>query len=111
MAVHELTLESIKNDLAGGRVGEAFALELKRCVTDCEDRPADSKGRKVTLEIELTPETDEKGFCEQVWGQIRVSSSVPKRKTKPISFGVRRGGMLVFNDLAEDDFRQKTIDE
>jgi hypothetical protein len=40
-----------------------------------------------------------------------VSSSVPKRKTKPISFGGRKGGMLVFNDLSEDDFRQKTIDD
>lgn len=110
MTVHELTLESIKNDLAGGRVGEAFALELKRCVTDCEDRPGDDKPRKVMLEIELKPSTDEKGFCENVWGQIRGSSSVPKRKTKPISFGVRRGGMLVFNDLSEDNFNQKTID-
>jgi hypothetical protein len=110
MTVHELTLETLKNDLAGGRVGEAFALELKRCVTDCEDRPGDDKARKVTLEIELKPATDEKGFCENVWGQVKVTSAVPKRKTKPISFGVRRGGMLVFNDLSEDDFRQKTIE-
>lgn len=110
MAVHELTLSTLKDELEGGRVGAAFDLELKRIVQDCEDRPGDDKPRKVTIELTIEPVKDESGFCEQVWGRVHVSSSVPKRKTKPISFGVRRGGMLVFNDLSEDDINQMTIE-
>lgn len=110
MAVHELNLSTLKDQLNGGRVGIAFDQELKRVVKDCEDRPADDKARTVTITLEIKPVLDSDGFCEEVTGQIKINSTVPKRKTKPISFGVRRGGMLVFNDLSEDDVNQSTIE-
>lgn len=108
--LHELTLQTMKDILEGGRVGAAFEMELKRVVMDCEDRPGDLKPRKVTIELVIEPYSDQSGVCENVWGRINVGSSVPKRKTKPISFGVRRGGMLVFNDLSESDVTQLTIE-
>lgn len=108
--IQQLNLATLKDELDGGRVGAAFDHELRRCVEDCQDRPGDTKPRKVTLELTIEPVKSDSNFCEEVWGKIRISSTVPKRQTKPISFGVRKGGMLVFNDLSEDDVKQRTID-
>lgn len=106
MAEHQLDLATLKDHLSGGRVGIAFEDELKRVVQDCEDRPGDSKPRTVTLQLTIEPILDQGGFCEEVRGKVRISSSVPK----PISFGVRKGGMLVFNDPSEEGVNQKTLD-
>jgi len=111
--IHELTLATLKDQLEGGRVGAAFDLELKRCIDDCVDRPGDSNARKVTIELAIVPVLGDGGFCDEARGVLKVTSSVPKRKTKPISFGIRKskgGHQLVFNDLSEDDINQRTID-
>lgn len=111
MAVHQLNLQTLKDQLDGGRLGAAWDAELKRIAQDCEDRPGDDKPRKVNLEVVMQPVKDEAGLCEEVWVKVHVTSSVPKRRSKPLRLGVRRGGMLVFNDMSEDNPNQRTIDE
>ena len=112
MAVHELTLASLMEKLDGGRVAMAFQAELKRCIADCDDRPGDDKDRKVVIELKLNPITDEQGHLQEVKGKFHIKSSVPNRRSKPYSFGLRRskaGPSLVFNDLSDDNVNQATL--
>lgn len=109
MSLHQFSLKTLMA-LDGGRVVEAWDQAVKRCVSDCEDRPGVKKARKVTLELHLEP-ICEQGSLDSVDGNFKVTDSAPKRETKTYNFGVRRGQMLVFNDLSDDNIHQKTIDE
>jgi hypothetical protein len=108
MTVHQFSLKTLM-ELDGGRVVEAWDQAVKRCVADCEDRPAVKKPRKVILELLLEP-LCEQGSLDSVDGAFKVTDSAPKRETKTYNFGVRRGQLLVFNDLSDDDIHQKTIE-
>jgi len=110
MTVHELNLASLMEQLDGGRINEAFMAELRRVAMDCEDRPADNKVRKVSLELQIEPVCDDQGQLDSLTGKFHVTSTVPKRRSKSYSFGFRRGGKLVFNDLSEDNIHQQTIE-
>lgn len=110
MAVFELNLASIQESLDGGRINEAVKQELRRVVLDMEDRPADDKPRTVELKMTFVPQLDDQGLLDSVNAKFVVTSKVPARRSRPINFGVRRGGMLVFNDLSEDDIHQGTIE-
>lgn len=110
MTVHELNLASLMEQLDGGRVHEAFMAELRRVSIDCEDRPADDKVRKVSLELQLVPVCDDSGQLDSLSGKFHVTSTVPKRRSKSYSFGFRKGGRLVFNDLSDDNIHQQTIE-
>lgn len=123
MAVHELNLAALMSNLQGdgsgsldgGRVGEAFAAEVRRVALDCEDRPADGKPRTVTLTMTLTPiiATEPTGGIvelDSVQARFQITSSVPKRRSKQYSFGYRKGGKLVFNDLSDENIHQKTLE-
>jgi len=112
MAVKELTLGSLMNQLDGGRISEAFMAELRRVGADMDDRPGDDKERTVVLTLKLKPVIDDGGDCESVNGSFHVASTVPKRRSKNYNFGIRnRGAQLVFNDMSEDNVQQRTIDE
>lgn len=110
MAVFELTLRELMEDLDGGRVGAAFMQELRRVVADMEDRPTDDKERQVVLTAKFEPISDDSGHLDEVRGKFHVTSKVPNRRSKAYSFASRNGSKLVFNDLSEDDVHQKTID-
>lgn len=110
MTLHQLNLGNLMDALDGGRIHEAFMAELRRVAVDCEDRPADDKVRKVTLELQITPVCDEQGQLDSLTGKFHVTSTVPKRRSKSYSFGYRKGGMLVFNDLSDNNIHQKTIE-
>jgi hypothetical protein len=110
MTVRELTLAALMEELDGGRIHEAFMAELKRVALDCEDRPGDDKVRKVSLELHVEPVIAEDGQLDSLSGKFHVTSTVPKRRSKAYSFGFRKGGRLVFNDLSDDDIHQKTIE-
>ncbi len=110
MTVCELNLASLMEELDGGRINEAFAAELRRVALDCEDRPADDKVRKVSLELQIEPVCDDQGHLDSLKGKFHVTSTVPKRRSKTYSFGFRKGGRLVFNDLSDDNIHQQTIE-
>lgn len=108
MSLHLLSLESL-NDLDGGKAAEAFKLHLRRAAMDCVDRPGDPKARKVTLEVELTPDPEPDGTCDRVHFQIRASSAVPKHQTRLYSAGLRANGALVFNEDSPGNVQQSTL--
>ena len=110
MAVHELTLQALMDSLDGGRVATAFQTQLRRCIADCEDRPANGKDRVVTMQFKMVPILDEDGFCDEVSGKFHVSSTVPNLRSKACSFGLRKtkkGPQLIFNDLSDGDIQPK----
>ena len=112
MAVHQLSIPSLA-ELDEGRLNVAWQQALKRAAMDCEDRPGEEKARTVTLQCELLPvlAADGSGQLESVKVTFQVADKAPPRKTKKYDMGLRRGGVLVFNDLSTDDIHQKTIDE
>ena len=110
----ELTLASLVEKLDHGRVHEAFQAELRRIIADLEDRPADTKPRKLSLEFKLTPVQDESGNLDEVKGRFDIKAAVPNRRTKEYSFAAQKtsqGHRLIFNDLSDEDINQMTIDE
>lgn len=107
--LREFNLSSI-TDLDGGRVAEAFDQAVKRAVKDCEDRPGETKPRTVVLQLDLVPVMDESGDVGSVAGAFQVKDTCPTRKSRVYDFSPRRG-MLVFNDLSEDNVDQRTLDE
>jgi hypothetical protein len=110
MTVCELNLASLMEQLDGGRINEAFMVELRRVALDCDDRPADGKPRRVILELQVIPVCDDQGRLDSLSGKFHVTSTVPKRRSKSYSFGFRQGGQLVFNDLSEENIHQRSID-
>lgn len=110
MTVHEFNLKTLMEHLDGGRIAEAFAAEVKRVAMDCDSRPADPKPRKVKLEAELIPVCID-GHLDEIRVKFHATSTVPARRSKVYSFGYRRNGVLVFNDLADDNINQATFDQ
>lgn len=107
MAMMELKIDTL-NQLDDGRVVAAFMAELKRAVSDCDDRPADKKAREVTLTGFITPIQAPEGGLENVGIEFEVSSKVPKRKSRRYTMDVRKGGMLIFSSTSPD-VRQPTF--
>ena len=108
--IRELTLENMKH-LDDGRAMIGFDQAVRRAVADIVDRPATPDARKVKLEVQLIPVVDvETGELVSVKTRFTVDDKAPIRKTRSVDMEVR-GGHLAFNDLSEDDVRQRTIDE
>jgi hypothetical protein len=110
MARRELKLENLPL-IDGGRIAEAFNQGLNRLAADCADRPGDERARTLTLQASLVPCLDDEGQYEDAKIQFQVCETIPKRKSKVIDLQPVRGNKFAFNDLAEDDARQHTIDE
>lgn len=108
MSLQKFTLDSM-TDLDGGKASEAFDLHVLRAAMDCLDRPGDTKPRKVKLEVSLVPVIEADGTCDRVNVQIHASSAVPTHRTRAYSFGLRRGGQLVFDADSPDNVNQGTL--
>jgi hypothetical protein len=108
LALHYFQLDSLK-DLDGGRVAEAFAQAVRRAVSDCEDRPTEENARKVTLQLELLPVMASDGSCEGVSAAFQVKDSIPTRKSRIYSFGVKAGQKLFFSDEDPHNISQFTF--
>lgn len=98
---HELTLKDLP-DLDGGRIAVAFDSAIRRAALDCEDRPGETRPRKVTLQCEVAPVCDDDGVCRDVHVSFQVKDAVPTRKSKVYSMALRKQGMLVFSDVTSD---------
>lgn len=110
MALVEFDLKSL-DSLDGGRVLVAWQQALKRVMLDCQDRPAVSDARKITLQTDVVPVIGDDGLLDTVRLQFQVKDTAPVRKSKKYEMEPRRGGMLVFNDLSDDNVKQRTLDE
>jgi hypothetical protein len=92
--------------LLQGAVGLQFNKLLGQAVADIQARPTDKKGRKITVQLELTPKTDghfderTKTTIHELTGvdvQFAFDIKVPKRQTIKIDCGVDANGRLVHN--------------
>jgi hypothetical protein len=109
MAVQKLSLESIP-ELDPGIV-LAFNNHLKRAAQDCEDRPADRKPRKVTLEVMISPVMDlNTRECASTEIDLQTTSTIPAYRTRTYSVGMRKNGILAFNPDSPDNCDQGTFD-
>jgi hypothetical protein len=94
----------------GGRIGVAINQELRKAALDCDDRPADKRPRKVTLQLELVPVVDEAGNCDSVDVSAQVKAVHPSRKSRKFDMSLRKNGVLAFNEESLDDVDQQTLD-
>lgn len=110
------SLEALQH-LDGGKAAVAFRRAVEDCVRDCQDRPLDDKARKVTLELSITPvagedpEFENSFRAEGVEGQFKIATTLPKRQTKPYSFGIDAKGRMYFSRNSPDNVNQTTIDD
>lgn len=95
--------------LDGGKAALAFAMHVKRAALDCMDRPGDGTARSVTLKITMVPRMESDGDCNEVFSQLKVTSSLPPHQTKMLSLAMKRNGSLLFNPDSLDDVNQTTL--
>lgn len=107
--LHELKLENLPH--LDVRIVEALQQALKRAALDCEDLPGEKKPRLVNLQFEISPRIDQDGIFDTVDLKVQMKSSFPTRKSRKYNLGFRKGGMLVFNELSNENFHQKSIDD
>lgn len=108
MALEKFNFESIPS-MDDGRIGKAFDSILRRCIEDCRDRAADKRARKVTLTVQLNPESDDQGNLVGVDVAFDIGEAIPKLKSAEYSMRASRAGPF-FNELSPDDSNQLTLD-
>lgn len=110
MSRQRLTLATLL-DLDGGRIAEAWLLELQRIELDLVDRPALKATRTLTLKLTLSPVAGEDGRLEETDVDFAVDAKLPRRKTRTYSMRTNGQGELFASIYAPEDARQGTIDE
>ena len=93
-----------------GRVAVAFEHEMKKVVSDISDRPGDQSARSVTLTLRFKPVAPG-GTIDEVTVGFAISSSVPAKKSKQYSMGLRGSDQLMVNPESASNWRQATLDE
>jgi len=106
--LQQLSLETLAT-IDGGRVNLAMNQALRRIAQDLDDRPGESRTRKATLEVIAKPVCGEDGLIDGAKIQIQVKDDVPTRKSKVYDVGVRKGGMMVYQEMVPDDHRQNAL--
>jgi len=99
------TLDTLQ-ELDGGRVVEAFNQAIRRAVADCDDRPGEQNARKITLSVALVPVIDDSGACDGVDATFDIRDTIPTRKSKRYSFGMKSDGRLYFSTESPDNVAQ-----
>lgn len=92
-----------------GRLAKAFDQELKRIALDCEDRPADDRTRKLTLQLEVVPVLEDDGTCSELKMKAQFKSTVPTRQSKPYSLNLRKNGIMAYRPHSEDNHEQSNF--
>lgn len=105
----QLSLATL-GELDYGKAAEAFQVCLRRAVTDISDRPGDPTARTITLQFTLTPVCEPSGDCSEVEMEIDCKTKTPAYRTKKLSLGIRRGGILAFRPDSPDNVNQNTFD-
>lgn len=102
-----LTLETIGELDPGAE--QAFATCLKRVLMDCSDRPGDPSARTVVMKLSIVPVMEASGDCLEVNAEIECVGKNPPYRTKPLSLGLRRGGMGVFRGGSPQNVNQRVL--
>lgn len=69
-------------DLDDGTLRPVVDQALKEALTDCDNRPALDKPRRIVLTVELKPVLSEMGGMKGVDAEATVKLSLPGRKTR-----------------------------
>lgn len=88
-----------------------FQAEIARILADLHDRPNLAAARKLAVEIQLTPRTGSAGTLEGTAVSFAVKATLPPQRTLGYDMGLKGTNALIFNDLAPENHRQRTIDE
>ena len=98
--------------LDNGTITIAFDHELKRVMEDIKDRPTDDRARVVQINCKLTPIVDLKNGAvnaEEADFEVEITSTVPKRCTKPYKMTAKVSGELYFHPDLPDDPEGSTM--
>ena len=106
--VQDLTLATLA-DLDDGRIAIVWSRALSRVVEDLRDRPGLKASRKVTLELVLSPISDDRSELYEVEVDATVRENVPRAQSRSYSMKPHRGG-LYFRPFSEDDVHQRSLD-
>jgi hypothetical protein len=105
----QFTLSSIR-DIDRGKIELAINHALKQCVLDIEDRPGDKAKRKVTIQIEMTPQLDKNlAVLDTVAVQFRVATAIPVRQSSIYPMLPSDDGVVMFQPDSMFDPRQSTF--
>lgn len=105
----ELSLAAL-DEIDGGKIGRLIKSQLKRAADDCNDRPADDRSRKVTIEIELIPVCSPQGVAEAVKTRLKSVCKIPHHQTKQYEMRLTHSGSgLSFNRGDLESVRQHVM--
>lgn len=93
--------------LDNGKAARAIDHAMRQCIADVTDRPAEDKPRKVVVEFEFTPKTeDESGVLDNVQVRARIKTALPVRQTRHYPMLPMGDGVVGFQPHSPDDPRQ-----
>jgi len=95
-------------DLDQGSVRDLFDAAVKRCISDCKDRPASDKDRVVTMQVFVRPIAGKDGACECCSVQFAIADKQPKQESTVFRMHEKQG-VLLFSDESPNDPGQTTI--
>lgn len=109
----ELDLGTLQQ-LQGGAVFQQVQKLIAAAVADCENRPAEERARKVSIQLEIMPvsrfeEIDEqhtKRVLDGVKLRLQMDVKCPTRKTIEFDCGVGSNHALLFNPESPHNHRQ-----
>ena len=86
--LREFNLSNVEH-MADGTIAAVFDVHMARAIADAEDHPGNKKGRKVILELEVTPVVLQDGAVTEVEIEAKVKSSVPAHVSRPIECEIK----------------------
>lgn len=101
-----LALETLAD--LDSRIGGAFSKLAAELAQDCMNRPGEKGKRTLAVLIDLTPDQEADGTCEQVKTVVRLRANKPVYKTRDYGCLVTQAGFK-FNTGDPTSPRQKTI--
>lgn len=84
-----------------GKVDKLLRFHLQRIATDLQARPGNTSARRLTLEFNFVPMSDEAGECEGAKVEIEAKSKIPVYRTKTYEMRVVNNGMLFNQDFPD----------
>ncbi len=108
MAMKTLSYKTL-GELDGGIIAIAMDAELERVIADCRDREGETKPRRITLELLISPLTDQCGHADDVETQFTIKSATPPRRTKAYRMGMRRDNSVFYQEDSLMEPSQNTL--
>lgn len=94
-----------------GNLSVALNKTIRGLIMDCENRCTDNRKRKIKLELELVPVTQERDntfYCENIELTWNISGLAPNYQSK-VDVGVRAGGIGAFAPDSPQNHLQGTL--